>query len=269
MLRTLTRLLRRGSDPAQITLDFAPSPANAEELLERLRELGLYGIQRCRLTHNRNVMVSFGGGELRIHEAYLVAPENVLRAIVRFVSARTRVQRREAQRVIVGFPVQATRAPVRRERTQPHDVAMRDEFVRHHAELNALHFGGVLTAVEIRVSRRMKSRLGHYTARGHGYPAEIAVSWRHVRRHGWREAKETLLHEMVHQWQDETGLSIDHGATFRSKAREVGIVPMARRELLGKSGAGPRLVAGSPSYEPPAAGQFTSNAGHNGYQVAR
>ena len=40
---------------------------------------------------------------------------------------------------------------------------------------------------------------------------------------------ETLLHEMVHQWQYEEGLPVDHGARFRSKAREVGIEPAATR----------------------------------------
>jgi hypothetical protein len=39
----------------------------------------------------------------------------------------------------------------------------------------------------------------------------------------------TLLHEMVHQWQDETGRAIDHGAGFRAKARDVGIAAAARR----------------------------------------
>ena len=33
---------------------------------------------------------------------------------------------------------------------------------------------------------------------------------------------------MVHQWQDETGRAIDHGAGFRAKAREVGIAAVAR-----------------------------------------
>jgi hypothetical protein len=75
----------------------------------------------------------------------------------------------------------------------------------------------------------MKSRLGHYTAAGRGEVGEIAISRRHLRRHGWDEALHTLLHEMVHQWQDETGHTIDHGAGFRAKAREVGIAPSARR----------------------------------------
>jgi hypothetical protein len=83
----------------------------------------------------------------------------------------------------------------------------------------------------------MKSRLGHYTAAtAGGDPAEIAISRRHLRRHGWAEALHTLLHEMVHQWQDESGHTIDHGATFRAKAREVGIAPYARRVLATRPG---------------------------------
>lgn len=78
----------------------------------------------------------------------------------------------------------------------------------------------------------MKSRLGHYT---HGDPsgegAEIAISRRHIRRHGWREAIDTLVHEMVHQWQDESGLVVDHGRGFRARAKAVGISPRARRDV--------------------------------------
>jgi hypothetical protein len=64
-----------------------------------------------------------------------------------------------------------------------------------------------------------------------GEPSEIVVSRRHIRRHGWEEALHTLLHEMVHQWQDETGHPIDHGRVFRAKAREVGVAPSARRTV--------------------------------------
>lgn len=31
-------------------------------------------------------------------------------------------------------------------------------------------------------------------------------------------AKATLLHEMIHQWQDHTGVKIGHGATFKDWA---------------------------------------------------
>ena len=105
------------------------------------------------------------------------------------------------------------------------------ELARWHARYNAEHFHGRLRSVSLRVSRRMRSRLGHYTCAAHGEPAEIALSWRHIRRDGWDEAKHTLLHEMVHQWQDESGHTIDHGPKFRAKAREVGVAPCARRTL--------------------------------------
>ncbi|MEO8194868.1 MAG: SprT-like domain-containing protein [Gemmatimonadales bacterium] len=101
-----------------------------------------------------------------------------------------------------------------------------------HQALNATKFGGELSAVPIRISRRMKSRLGHYTLRGQQHcDAEIVISRRHIRRHGWDETVHTLLHEMVHQWQDEAGLRVDHGLEFRRKARAVGITPLARRDV--------------------------------------
>ena len=42
-------------------------------------------------------------------------------------------------------------------------------------------------------------------------------------RHGWDEALHTLLHEMVHLWQWASGGKVDHGTTFRTKAKEVGL----------------------------------------------
>jgi hypothetical protein len=60
---------------------------------------------------------------------------------------------------------------------------------------------------------------------------EIAISARHCHRDGFASALETLLHEMVHQWQAETGRAVDHGREFRRKAREVGITPRAVADL--------------------------------------
>jgi len=238
MLRTLTNLLRGRRDSTQLELVLADAaPKNADELLGRLRSLGLTRLRRCRLTRNRNVMVSFGGEELRVHEGYLGAPEPVLRAIVTFVEGTTRAERRAAQRVIVAHPIRAAKAPARRDRTHPDDVAIAEKLAAWHQRFNVRHFHGRLRHVPVRVSRRMKSRLGHYTAAtAGGEPAEIAISRAHVRRHGWEEALHTLLHEMVHQWQDETSHTIDHGATFRAKAREVGIAPYARRVLATRPG---------------------------------
>jgi SprT-like family len=235
MLRTLKRLFI-GVAQLDLELDRVarpdPAPADpAEQMLLCLRSLGLSRIERCRLTRNRHVMVSFSGGALRVHEGYLNAPAEVLRAIVVFVEGRTRAERRAAQRLIVTHPIVATSPGMRRPRTRPEDRSMLGEMARWHQRYNAEHFHGRLKPVSLRVSRRMRSRLGHYTCEAHGEPAEIALSWRHIRRDGWEEARHTLLHEMVHQWQDETGHTIDHGPEFRAKAREVGVAPCARRTL--------------------------------------
>jgi hypothetical protein len=238
VLHALTRLFRPRRDTAQLELGFHGStPHGAEELLVRLQQLGLRRITRVRLTRNRNVMVSFGAGELRVHEGYLGAPETVLRAIVNFVEGRSRAERRDAQRVIVSFPIRSPTPPARRDRTHPDDEGLAEQLSAWHERYNNRHFHGRLRPMTIRVSRRMKTRLGHYTAATPGgEEAEIAISRAHLRRHGWSEALHTLLHEMVHQWQDEYSHTIDHGSTFRAKAREVGIAPYARRVLATRPG---------------------------------
>ena len=142
----------------------------------------------------------------------------------------------------------AARAWARRGALDPvrEDDALARELLEWHRRYNVLYFGGQLAPIAIRISSRMRTRLGQYTAASpYGEPAEIAISRAHIRRHGWAEALHTLLHEMVHQWQDESGLPIDHGRAFRRKAREVGIAPAARRPVC--SDVTPRRAAvGSP-----------------------
>lgn len=122
--------------------------------------------------------------------------------------------------------------PARRRRTAAEqDEAAARKLSARHAELNAERFGGTLRPIRIEVSRRLRSRLGYYRLVSPRHTSLIVISRRHLRRHGWDEACDTLLHEMVHQWQDENGLPVDHGARFRAKAREVGAVPRARRPV--------------------------------------
>jgi len=241
-------------DPAQLTLELDAAPLlTGDDLLARLRSLGLRRIQRCTLTRNANVMVSWRGDELRVHEGYLTAPLDVHEAIVTFVESRSRAERRAATKRIVAHSGSTWRDSGRRERTRPEDEPLVQKLAQWHKRLNDEYFGGELRAVPIRVSHRMKSRLGHYTGgrvdRWTGGPdttnderpknerplGEIAISWRHVRRHRWEEVIHTLIHEMVHQWQDENGLEIDHGPRFRAKARDVGIDAAARRAVTERS----------------------------------
>lgn len=177
-------------------------------------------------------MVSFRGDEMRVHRGYRDASPEVLDAMVRLVEGRTRTIRRAAGKFIVASaPAGISDGPRRRERTHPDDEAWSARLVDEHRRLNTERFDGSLQPIAVRVSRRMKSRLGHYSPAVDEMPAEIAISRRHIRRHGWEDAIETLVHEMVHQWQAETGAPLDHGPGFRAKAREVGIRPRARREV--------------------------------------
>lgn len=201
-------------------------------LLHRLSALGLRSVDSVSLMRTRRVMVSLSGGTLRIHEGYLQAPETVLRAVVTFVTARTRAARLAARDVILAHPVDRPVARRRPEPVRPADQPLLARLAEAHREFNAAHFAGQLQQIPVLLSNRMKTRLGHYSPAGDDGPsAEIVLSRRHLRQDGWTEAMHTLLHEMVHQWQDETGHPLDHGPTFRAKARDVGVLPRARRAL--------------------------------------
>ena len=206
-------------------------------LAHRLKLLGLREVDRV-LTHtNRTVMVSLARRVLRLHRGYASAPDRVLRAIVRFLDPRVpRVLRRVAEREFLGFPVEEyappPERPVRRERPRPGDIMLLQQLTDLHQRLNAAHFGGALGSIPIRLSGRMRTRLGELTMDCRtGRVEEISISRHHIRRHPWSEVEHTVLHEMVHQWQAESGLAVDHGPSFRRTARELGIEPQARRRL--------------------------------------
>jgi hypothetical protein len=218
---------------AQLGFDFAAAPPlrTAEELLARLRVLGMRSVSSCQLTRNRTVMVSWKDGVLRIHVGYLQASDVVLRGIVRFIEGRTARDRAEGRRDLLAFKIPDD-APRRRRREvqRDEDAPIAARLLEWHAHLNDERFGGSLKPIAVKVSRTLVRRLGHYApATPAGDAPEIVISTRHLRRHGWRDAVETLLHEMVHQWQDETGHPLDHGPAFRRKAREVGVSPRATK----------------------------------------
>jgi hypothetical protein len=156
----------------------------------------------------------------------------MMRSIRRAV--RAAILEREARKHLTARDVRFTKSArrVRRlVRTHPDDEPIAMQLQLFHRRLNDERFGGMLTPIAVRVSRRMRSRLGHYAPAQRGAPAEIAVSQSHVKRHGFEQALQTLLHEMVHQWQDESKLPLDHGEGFRAKAREVGITARAARAV--------------------------------------
>jgi hypothetical protein len=213
-----------------------------ELLAHRLKLLGLREVDRIFTHTNRSVMVSLARRVLRLHRGYASAPDRVLRAIVRFLDPRVaRAIRRVAEREFLGFPVEEFAPPPprppRQDRPRPGDLVLLQQLMMLHQRLNEEHFGGTLGVLPIRLSGRMRTRLGELAVDLRtGRPEEIAISRHHIQRHAWPEVEHTVLHEMVHQWQAESGLAVDHGPTFKRKARELGIEARARRHL-------PRLVS--------------------------
>jgi hypothetical protein len=205
--------------------------ARTAVLFSRLQEMGLRGVDQLVLMRTRTVMVSLIGRALRVHEGYAEAPESVLRAIVAFAIARNKTERLAAREVILAHDVDRAPVPRRQEPARPGDAALITQLAEAHRQLNAQWFEGTLKSIPVRLSGKMATRLGHYDPGSRHLSAEIVMSRSHIAKHGWREAMHTLLHEMVHQWQHETGRPVDHGPEFRNKAREVGITPAARRDV--------------------------------------
>lgn len=210
-------------------------------LARRLRGLGLQGVAGIEVHENRTVMVSITSRKvLRVHRGFAYASDDVLAAIVRFVSpSASRVEQREAERTLLAFPVDefaaVSRRPSRWRRPRPRreDLPFVRELARRHLHLNHEHFGGELGKVAFRVSWKMKTRLGELLLDPRtDAPCEISISRRHLLRDGWEEVERTLLHEMVHQWQAEKGYPVDHGSRFRAKAAEVGVPPRAVRTVV-------------------------------------
>ncbi len=217
----------------------AASPETAEAVLRRrLDALGMPPFRGFATHTNRTVLLSVTArGVLRVHRGYAWAPDRVLSAIVRYVRPGTRrATRRSAEREFLTFPVEAHAPPARPsrrgvERPRAGDDLVLARLTEMHGRLNADHFGGALSGIPFRLSGRMRTRLGELSVDARsGRVLEIALSRAHL-RHGWVEVERTVLHEMVHQWQAESALPVDHGSGFRRKARAVGIEPSARRHL--------------------------------------
>ncbi len=211
-----------------------------EELLQRrLAALGLKELARVRVTDNRAVMVSLSKRRvLSIHRGYAQASDRVLKAVVRLLSRSTpKALRHAARHEILSFHAEAhAEGPPRRrrasDRPMPGDVVHTERLAQAFREANAAHFGGAPPELPIRLSGRMKSRLGQLCLSHETHEAfEITISRRHVERHPWPEVADTLLHEMVHLWQHVQGHPVDHGRAFREKARAVGVIPAARRSV--------------------------------------
>ena len=146
-------------------------------------------------------------------DGFADAPDDVLRAVVVFMQGRG-AARRAAKRVaprVTGIPrerprrrrgasacTRTTLRSPRASRANTRDLTPSGSAGRCGRSRSGL-------AADEEPARSLRPRLARAGA-------EIVISRRHIRRHGWPEALETLLHEMVHQWQDERRHPIDHGS---------------------------------------------------------
>lgn len=207
-------------------------------LKKRLTEHGLDADREVQVHENQRVMVSLSDrGVLRLHRGYAYAGDHILRAVIVFIEPGIpRAEAKKARRILLGFPVErySKTVHVRKRlpyRHHPGDVTDISRLERLHSQLNELHFASSLHRVSLRISHRMKRKLGEITLDGNDQPAAITIGRLHIDRDGWTQVMVTLLHEMVHQWQAESGIAVDHGKKFHSKAIEIGISAFASRRV--------------------------------------
>ncbi|MGQ0704274.1 MAG: SprT-like domain-containing protein [Gemmatimonadales bacterium] len=198
----------------------SPFPTPHSPLPSRLHAAGLPADIPVIVHTNRRVLVSLSvRGALRVHAGYATAPDEVLAAIVRWARPRTRrADRLAAQRVLLEFPVHSHAPPAarpsRRPAVCPGDARLFAQLHELHTLLNRRYFEGQLGRVRMALSARLRRRLGEFRLSADGIH-EIVIGRRHLGRDGWKGAIETLAHEMIHQWQAETGRRLGHGAEFK------------------------------------------------------
>jgi hypothetical protein len=215
--------------------DGAGEGRDSPELILREVALGGARFERLVLTRNRRVMASVAdrGRTLRLHESFRSAPADTLHAVGRLFSRASPAVRRGARNAVREYltraidPADLPSRPRRPAAVPPTDGPLLERLAAEFARVNVAHFDAALPAVPIRISDRMRRRLGHFCAD----PLEIAISRTLCDRGVAGDLEETLRHEMIHLWQWHTGTRVGHGPDFRRLARKLGITPRATRAV--------------------------------------
>ena len=230
--------------------DLAP-PWTEKGLLAALRSAGAPALEWVRFKSNRRTIwsVTSAGKALNLHEGYRSAPWALLRHFAAIVTGDDTRETGVAMSAVRGWsglePAVArarrrTRKGARTRRLGPREVrpgpccASRDEIERVRAlflRLNRERFQSALPQdVHLRLSRRMKSRLGHmhgHVRAGRRVVVEIALGADLLLQDNRKVLHDTLLHEMAHaaDWLFHGGRG--HGATWKAWALRVGCEPRA------------------------------------------
>ena len=78
-----------------------------------------------------------------------------------------------------------------------------------------------LKAIHWKASTRMTNTLGRFSVRGGLSYAVQTITISTLLFNDNKEWKTTLIHELVHAWQYQTGRKLDHGTSFKMKAQEI------------------------------------------------
>ena len=217
------------------------------DFLTEIRNRGARRLTCVRFRQNRSTVWSLTqrGTALNVHAAYAAATPTILDAFATLAieggvgSRRSQV----AARLVSEWPdvVEAIEAARRAhlegargaERTSPTRCCATPEQRAYlqslYAYLNATRFGSRLPSVPVRLSRRMRSTLGHMLpdedAGGARRVAEIALNVDLMLEGNGAERIDTLLHEMAHAADYLESGARGHGPTWRSWARRVGCRP--------------------------------------------
>lgn len=221
-------------------------PLTPPEFVSEIRRRGAGRVRSVTFRDNRSTLWSLtkGGTVLNVHSAYREAPADLLDAfatLAREGGARSETSRRAAQHIREWPPVVAAMKMARlrfardgRRRGRSGSCCATDAQRSYLRALfryfNQTRFGGCLPAdIPVRLSRRMKSALGHMRPgedpESGRFVAEIALNVDLLLPGNGPERIDTLLHEMAHAADYlETGHR-GHGPSWRSWAARAGCRP--------------------------------------------
>lgn len=235
-----------------------------QDFLAELRRRGASRLSRVAFRENRSVIWSLTqqGTVLNLHRAYGAAPPELLDAfavLVRAGGVRSAATRSAASTVgdwpDVWRAVEVTRATHKpRSATSCCATAEQRAYLRAlYRYFNATRFGGSLPDdIEVRLSNRMRSSLGHMLPAGEAdrrpRVEEIALNVDLMLERNGAERIDTLLHEMAHVADYLESGNLGHGRTWRAWARRVGCRP---HRLYDRSVATRRRRSGRVTRVPP------------------
>lgn len=255
----------RPAQAHQLQFDFTSSPAeprfSPDTMLRALVRRGCRKLADIRFKRNRGRIISLSkdGRTLHVHACFQDAPDEIVSAVVTFLKAGQRSYAyRESIRIMRDYfdahgqkyaPTSAEEEDHRVRRdidrlpcvgNSEQRAFLREAFARYNSGL----FGSKLPTVKLRLSDRMRSRLGHIryhtTSTEERIVLELAINIHLMLPGNEAVLLDTLLHEMTHMEAWLMHGERAHGPQWKAIAKRVGCEATAcstqriRRRRKGK-----------------------------------